>query len=68
VGVEVVAVPDLRGAEVQRIPGGDRRVVKATVETIQSNPENAVFGAGLILLGVPVYFAFRARKGTKSPS
>lgn len=40
-------------------------VVASTVySTIQANPENAVFGAGLILLGVPVYFAFRARRET----
>ena len=44
-------------------------VVASTVySTIQSNPENAVFGAGLILLGVPVYFAFRARQETGSSS
>ena len=37
-------------------------VVASTVySTIQTNPENAVFGAGLILLGIPVYYGFKGR-------
>jgi APA family basic amino acid/polyamine antiporter len=37
-------------------------VVGSTVySTVQTNPENAVFGAGLILLGIPVYYGFKRR-------
>jgi APA family basic amino acid/polyamine antiporter len=37
-------------------------VVSTVYSTIQTNPENAVFGAGLILLGIPVYYGFEARQ------
>jgi len=36
-------------------------VVSTVYSTIQTNPENAVFGAGLILLGIPVYYGFKRR-------
>jgi len=41
-------------------------VVASTVyATVQTNPENAVFGAGLILLGIPVYYGFKRRGSTE---
>jgi APA family basic amino acid/polyamine antiporter len=43
-------------------------VVGSTVySTVQTNPENAVFGAGLILLGIPVYYGFKRRGKAPDP-